>query len=166
MDPKRFACSAALVAAITALALATASASAAHETRLRWITLTPGTSSSARTVGPYSHASHNLTMYAYFGRVTNTRLYLDKIIFKYATVDRRCIFGGRAYIWNSSLQLTLNADRSRTYCRMSSYTLQVDRTFYRGQSNGKASVSVQKNSADAYWDASQSHRSNVVFYVP
>ena len=168
MERKRRATlTAAAAVTATALAFAAAPTATAHETSVRWVTLTPGTSSSARTVGPYSHISHNLTMYAYFGRVTRTSLYLDRITFKYTNIDPRCIFGGRAYIWNSSLQLTKDAGRSRTYCSgIQTFTVQVDRTFYGGQSNGRASVTVQKNSADAYWDAAQSHRSNVVFYVP
>lgn len=165
MHSKRFARSTALIAAIGALALGTASTSAAHETSVRWVQLNPGTSSSAYTLS-YTHGSHSLTMYAYFGSVTTTRIYLDRLTFRYTNVDPQCIFGGRAYIWNSSLQLTLNADRDRTYCGTSYYTLQVDRNFYGGQSNGRASVTVQKNSVDAYWTEGQAHHSKAVFYVP
>lgn len=163
MERKRRRASAALGA--VAAVLVVAPPAWGHETGVKWIKLTPGTSSSARSV-EYGHTSHKLTIIAYFGGVRKTRLYLDRLVFKYRSVDPRCIFGGKAWVWNSSLQVTYDADRSRTYCSSGSYKLPIGRTFYGGQSNGKASVTVQKNSADGYSSASQSHRSNVVFYVP
>jgi hypothetical protein len=159
------------LAALTALvALAAAPVARGHDSDVRWVKLTPGTSSSARSVY-YRHGSgtHRLTVIAYFGRVTRTTLFLDRFTFRYTRVDPRCFHGGKAFVWNSSTQLALRADEGRTYCRAQSFRLPIRRTFRGGRPNGRASVTLQKVTLDSYWCtdlACSAHRSNVVFYVP
>jgi hypothetical protein len=155
------------IGAIIVSALLAAPVASAHPSGVHWVKLTAGTSSSVRSTS-FGHGTHTLTMIAYFGRVTSTSAYLDHVTFKYSAIDS-CVHGGKVYVWNSNLQLTYTGDGSATYCSASSWTRQVDRTFYRGQTNGKASVAVEKNSLDSYWCtpvACGAHRSSAVFYVP
>jgi hypothetical protein len=158
-----------LAALIALLAAAVPATAQAHDSRVRWIELTPGTSSSVRSL-TFNHGSgtHRMTVIAYFGRVTRTRLFLDHFTFRYTHVDPRCFHGGKAFVWNSNAQLALRADEGRTYCRNRSFRLPIRRTFRGGQSNGKASVALQKVTLGSYWCtdlACSAHRSNVVFYV-
>ena len=155
---------------LAALAAVAAPASQAHDSKIRWVKLSPGTSSSAYSVR-FDHGlpTHRLTVIAYFGRVTRTTAFLDHFTFNYTRVDPRCFHGGKAFVWNSNAQRTYRADEGRTYCRARSFRLPIRRTFRGGRPNGRLSVTLQKVSLDSYWCtdlACSAHRSNVVFYVP
>jgi hypothetical protein len=155
----------ATVLTVVTAALAFPLAAGAHN-GLRKITLTPGTSSSARTAYFHHTGSFDLTMYAYFGRVTRTSAYLDHVTIR--TCPVKSIQGGVLFAYNSGETHKYTADASRTYFSCGSFTQQIDQTFNGGYAGGNVAVTVEKRNIDPYCSmvACDMHSSTAVFYVP
>jgi hypothetical protein len=155
----------AIAAAVASLAIP--SAAAAHPTGVHWITLTPGTSSSVRQTTFTGHSGFRLRETAYFGAVNRRCAFLDHINFYVYNIQPGGISGGKAYVWNSNGQFTYNADWGTLYTFPVTHRLGVSRWFCGGQSDGDASVSVEKDHvAGCFPQSCAWHRSKAVYYVP
>ena len=153
------------LAGILALSALVFPLSASAHTVDRTSTLTAGTSSSVRST-TIDHGTFAITFIAYFGRVTRTSAYLDHVTFK--TCPDRSIMGWLMFAYNSRASYRYTADSGRTYFSCGSFTQQVDHTFYGGQANGRALVTVEKRNADPGCSqvACEQHYSRVWYYVP
>jgi hypothetical protein len=152
----------AVVGAVAA-ALAFALPASAHHPS-RGITLTAGTSSSARSTS-FDHGSFKITIVAYFGRVTRTTAFLDHITFKTCPDSGRSVGGGLMFAYNHAVTYRYNADSSRVYYSCGSFTQQVDKTFTGGYANGNVAITMDKRQ-NCVIDGCSTHESTVVFYVP
>jgi hypothetical protein len=138
----------------------------AHGTSVHWITLTPNTSSSVRQTTFTGHSGFDLRVTAYFGTVNRRCAFLRYANFYIYNLQAGGMGGGVAHVWNSSTQVTYDADRSVVYYSPSTYRLGVSRWFCGGQSNGDASVTIEKKNIAGCWSSCIGHNSRMVFYVP
>jgi hypothetical protein len=116
----------------------------AHGSDVHWITLTPGTSSSVRQTTFTGHSGFDLRVTAYLGTVNRRCAFLRYVNFYIYNLQPGGMGGGVAHVWNSSTQVTYDADRSAAYYSAATYRLGVSRWFCGGQSNGDASVTIEK----------------------
>jgi hypothetical protein len=163
--PARLSVPLALVGAVLLLVLS-GSASGHVIPQVHSITLTPGTSSSVRQTTFTSHSGFKLRETAYFGTVNRTCAFLRYINFYIYDIQPGGMGGGRAHVWNSNTQLTYGADAGRIYYSPATYRLGVSRWFCGGQSNGNASVAVEKDNIASCWDDCAWHRSSAIYRVP
>ena len=139
----------------------------AHGTSVHWITLAPGTSSSVRQATFKRHSGFDLRVTAYFGTVNRRCAFLRYINFYIYNIQPGGMGGGKAHVWNSNTQITYDADWGRVYYSPATYRLGVSRWYCGGQSNGNASVAVEKDNVAGCWDPECVwHRSKMIFYVP
>jgi hypothetical protein len=155
-----------VLGAIVAANLVLAFPAAAHEVGPHQITLTPGTSGTSYTTVFTGHQGFRLRLFANFGQITNGSLFLQSVDFELEEVQND-ISGGRAYIWNSSSQLTYDADRAYYYTGPYSFHLEVNQWFVGGYGpNNTAAVTIEKDNVAWIGTEPVGHRSQVTFYVP
>ncbi len=152
--------------AVGSLCLMLPAGVSAHGSSVHWITLAPNTSSSARQTTFPTHSGFDLRVTAYFGTVNRRCAFLRYVNFYIYNLQAGGMGGGVAHVWNSSTQVTYDADRSVVYYSARTYRLGVSRWFCGGQSNGDASVTIEKKNIAGCWSSCIGHNSKMVFYVP
>jgi hypothetical protein len=152
--------------AVGSLALAVPAGVSAHNSDVHWIRLTPGTSSSVRQTTFTGHSGFDLRVTAYFGTVNKRCAFLRYVNFYIYNLQPGGMGGGVAHVWNSSTQVTYDADRSAAYYSPATYRLGVSRWFCGGQPSGNASVTIEKKNIALCWYSCTGHNSRMVFYVP
>jgi hypothetical protein len=150
------------------IALALASGAWGHTAGPHKVTLTPGTSSSVRQTTFTGHSGFDLRVTAYFGTVNKHCAFLRYMTFYIYNIQPNGMGGGKAHLWNTSVQLNYNADAGRQYYSPATYRLDVSRWFCGGYGSADhAAVTLEKeNIALCWWNTCAWHRSQATFYVP
>ena len=137
----------------------------AHLGSIHWVKLAPNTSSSVRQTTFAGHSGFDLRVTASFRAVNRRCAFLDHVNFYIYNLQPGGMGGGVAHVWNSSTQVTYDADRSVVYYSPATYRLGVSRWFCGGQSSGNASITIEKKKIAGCWSSCAGHNSGTVDYA-